>query len=151
MFHCCCLIMLLICPYFRVQWCCIVFVLSMFAAYYLITTIKDNVSVQYITSYNTSEENASREKTKMWVDSYDQIKEATDCENKDPTFQFNSASGKFIICCFCFFGLSLVLCTLLFRFFYPESCKTVKLEKCQHIIVEKDCGCKIVYDPIEEP
>jgi hypothetical protein len=123
----------------------------MFAAYYIVTTIMDNLSIQYITSYNISEENLSREKTKMWVDSYDQIKEATDCENKNPKFQFNSARSKFMICCFCLFGLSLFVCMLLFHCFYPENCKTVKLEKCQHIIVEEDCGCKIVYDPIKEP
>lgn len=122
------------------------------AAYYLLLSIMGFVTIQYAFGVNATDENAFKEKSKTWVDSYDQIKEATDCEDKGPAKSlYNSARGRLIICCICLFGISVFVCTLLFRSCYAKNRNTVKLEECQHIIVEKDCGCKFVYDPMEAP
>lgn len=144
--------MLLFCPYFHVKWCCIITILYIVLAYYLFTFIVDyNVSLQYniIKSINFSNKNAIREKTNTWIDLYKQIKEATNCKDNDPTSMINSAIGKILICCLCLFGMSLFICMILVL--WLNSRKKIKLEKCEHIVVEKVCGCKIGYDPTEVP
>lgn len=144
--------MLLFCPCFHVRWCCILTILYVILAYFLFTSIIDyNVSLQYniIKSIDFSNDNPMKEKTNAWVDSYDQIKEATDCQDKDPTSKINSALGKIIICCLGLFGTSLLMCMMLVFWMNPKN--KIKLEDCEHIVVENVCGCKIEYDPTEVP
>jgi len=68
----------------------------------------------------------------------------------------NSTAGfseeNYLNICYSFL-LVMSMCMFLFCNTFPEFCfrKRMKLDKCQNVIVEKECGCTIVYQTLKEP
>lgn len=137
--------MLILCPFVPCNCLCILFLCFIVSTCFYVILISDITT--NTSNVNISNENSNGEKSNSLIDTYDQKDEA-----KIESVEFNFTNGNEFTICFLYL-IIMSTCMLLFCNIFPEYCfrKRIKIEKCKHVIVQKACGCSIVYDTIKEP
>lgn len=125
---------------------CYLFIVFIVSSYLFIIYISDNLIEQNFIN-KTDQLYIGVENEKSLIDTHD----GKDRNGINYSTAQDREENDLNICYISMFVMS--MCMFLFCNIFPEYCfrKRIKLDKCQHVIVEKECGCTIMYKMIKEP
>jgi len=138
--------MLILCPFVPCNCFCYLFIVFIVSFYLFIIFISGDIT----------DKNVPNKSNQIFVNG-ENPKSLIDTHGRQNVNEMNNSTAGFSeenhlnICYSSLFVMS--TCMFLFCNTFPEFCfrKRMKLDKCQNVIVEKECGCTITYQTLKEP
>lgn len=148
--------MLVYCPYVPCNSLCVLFVVFVISLYFVSDYISEDF---YIENVKTTEEGMiqrpnGKDKFNGMVANRHYLEDMIETKNTSIKIknlnEFNSDRDPEQLCTY--FLIAMSICMFFICNTVPEHFfrKRFKLEKCLHIVVEKECGCTVVYDTIKD-
>lgn len=137
--------MLILCPLVPCNYCLFVFIGFFIASYFYTPIISRELNAITSLCKNPINQNMNKDNLTILIDEKN-LKHV----NESRTVQFTADGCRYTG----FLTLFVIsMCIFLFCNTFPEYCirKRIELNKFEHMIVEKECGCIITYDAINEP
>lgn len=148
--------MLIYCPYVPCNSLCVLFVIFVISLYFVSYYISEDFYTENIetTKEGTIQRLISKDKLNGVVANKHYLEDIIETKNSSIKIknlnEFNSHRDPEQLCTYSLIAMSICMffiCNTVPEHFFR---RRFKLEKCLHIVVEKECGCTVVYDTIKD-
>lgn len=148
--------MLIYCPYVPCNSFCVLFVILVISLYFVSVYISEDFTIENIatTKENTVRRPIGKDKLNWVSTNRFLLEDVTETKNSSIKIknltEFNYNRDPEELCTYSLIVMSICMffiCNTIPEHFFR---KRFKLEKYLHIVVEKECGCTVVYDTIKD-